>query len=500
MKKILTMLVLATISYIGNAQTVTGVSAGDSWIPKAGYGGGNRSYAVSFVINNKAYVGTGLDAAGSVKDFWEYDPATNVWTRKADFGGAARDAASAFAVNGKGYICMGKSGDYPFTYYKDLWEYDPATDTWTKKADFPGIDRAYGTAFSVNGKGYYVCGYRYDFGPYSDVWEYDPAADKWTRKADYGGGPTSNPYGLAIGDKGYVGVGWNGGWKRDFYEYDPATDKWTRKADYGGAAREYVAGFSINGKGYIGVGYAGAVYKDVWEYNPGNNTWVRKADFGGGTRSGSVGFAVNNKGYIGTGNLSSTLYADVWQYVNDSTLCAAPVALKVTNITDTAAVLKWSSGGSDVTGYKIRYRAAGTTTVVKRTVKGGVNHLLICGLEPATTYEWDIRSNCSADTSAWVCGPPFTTIGSSSIAKVGITPNPNNGSFTVNAQLGNSNKPTMMRLYNNTGRMVWQIDAGSISGNVSRAVALPSTILPGVYSFTIERKNAVYKTQLIINR
>ena len=23
-------------------------------------------------------------------DFWEYDPATNAWTQKADFGGTAR--------------------------------------------------------------------------------------------------------------------------------------------------------------------------------------------------------------------------------------------------------------------------------------------------------------------------------------------------------------------------------------------------------------------------
>ena len=24
-----------------------------------------------------------------IKDFWEYDPATDVWTQKADFGGPA---------------------------------------------------------------------------------------------------------------------------------------------------------------------------------------------------------------------------------------------------------------------------------------------------------------------------------------------------------------------------------------------------------------------------
>ena len=41
------------------------------------------------------------------KDFWEYDPAANTWTQKADFGGTARDGAVGFSIGSKGYIGTG---------------------------------------------------------------------------------------------------------------------------------------------------------------------------------------------------------------------------------------------------------------------------------------------------------------------------------------------------------------------------------------------------------
>ena len=42
-----------------------------------------------------------------LKDFWEYDPATNAWTQKADFGGTARYGAVGFSIGSKGYIGTG---------------------------------------------------------------------------------------------------------------------------------------------------------------------------------------------------------------------------------------------------------------------------------------------------------------------------------------------------------------------------------------------------------
>ncbi len=89
-----------------------------------------------------------------------------------------------------------------------------------------------------------------------DFWEYDPAANTWTQKADFGGTARYSAVGFSIGSKGYIGTG-DDGWSsiaKDFWEYDPAANTWTQKADFGGTARDCAVGFSIGSKGYIGTG------------------------------------------------------------------------------------------------------------------------------------------------------------------------------------------------------------------------------------------------------
>ncbi|MCX5849702.1 MAG: kelch repeat-containing protein [Deltaproteobacteria bacterium] len=170
-----------------------------------------------------------------------------------------------------------------------------------------------------------------------DFWEYDPATDTWTQKADIGEG--GYDFGFSIGDKGYIGTGWNrdadgygGGLTKDFWEYNPATDTWTQKADFGGGVRGGVAGFAIGNKGYIGTGGSDSALKDFWEYDPAADTWTQKTDFGGIERAYAVGFSIGNKGYIGTGWLydpnvgSFTFTKDFWEYDPGSSITLNPVA------------------------------------------------------------------------------------------------------------------------------------------------------------------------------
>ena len=58
-----------------------------------------------FSIGSKGYIGTGY--GGLRNDFWEYDPATNAWTQKADFAGVARAYGSRIFHRSKGYIGTG---------------------------------------------------------------------------------------------------------------------------------------------------------------------------------------------------------------------------------------------------------------------------------------------------------------------------------------------------------------------------------------------------------
>src|SRR5207245_4964031 len=97
----------------------------DAWTQKADFGGLPRQHAAGFSIGTKGYIGTGdthIDDTGDTKDFWEYDPVTDTWTRKANFG-TARGSAVGFSIGSKGYIGTGSENN--ITLYNDFWEYDP---------------------------------------------------------------------------------------------------------------------------------------------------------------------------------------------------------------------------------------------------------------------------------------------------------------------------------------------------------------------------------------
>lgn len=229
MKTILQLVVACLLSQVISAQTInnnTVPGVPNTWTQKADFAGGNREYMARFTIGSKAFVGCGNDGVNQFKDFWEYDPATDKWTRKADFPGAARSAAVGFSIGNKGYLGSG-SGNYYGPYFNDFYEYNPATDSWTRIADFPGVARFGGAAFSIGLKGYFGSGVTTASGDifYSDFWEYYPATNKWTRKADCAGGGRNGSGSFSIGNKGYIGCGFNwsyGGNTKDFWEYDPA--------------------------------------------------------------------------------------------------------------------------------------------------------------------------------------------------------------------------------------------------------------------------------------
>ncbi len=327
-----------------------------TWQPKKTLEGASTRYlAVGFSIGAKGYMGTGYGNSNFLKDFWEYDPATDTWSQKADFGGGPRVAAVGFSIGNKGYVGTGATNTGSDEDTKDFWEYDPETNVWTRKADFSGAARQVAVGFNIGNKGYIGTGRTTGFNTlFQDFWEYDPANDTWLRKADFGGGARYATSGFSIGTMGYIGTGtdFTGGgftFRSDFWEYNQATNTWTRKADFGGGTRELAVGFSINNKGYIGTGlYAG----DFWEYNPSIDTWARKADFGGGGRNMAAGFAVGGRGYICTG--AGSVINDLWTYIPPpeppSTLWAKAAGGAATSIPGKVAISADQDGNTYVTG------------------------------------------------------------------------------------------------------------------------------------------------------
>jgi N-acetylneuraminic acid mutarotase len=129
-----------------------------------------------------------------------------LWNEKKPFPGEFLGRYLAFAIGKKGYVLVESTGRSART--KDLYEYDPRTDSWTKKADFPGKDRVNGIAFSVDGKGYYGAGEAKDvIEGLRDLWQYNPEEDKWEKFADFPGSGNVKLLANTIADKVYIGLG-----------------------------------------------------------------------------------------------------------------------------------------------------------------------------------------------------------------------------------------------------------------------------------------------------
>lgn len=307
-------------SHNGDTATTLG-----NWIKRSDFDGYARTDAAAFVINGKAYMGTGDDGQqNKLKDFWEYDPTVNAWQQKAEFGGVARSGAVGFAAGNNGYITTGYDG---INYLKDTWKYDPSANTWTQVADFAGTARYKAVGFGIGDKGYVTTGW--DGRSLKDFWSYDAASDQWTSKISMGGSKRRNASVFVIKNVAYLFGGIdNGELVNDFWAYDPATDKWTQKRDiantndqetyddnYTTIARDQAAAFTIGDTAYVATGENPSLISNVWQYDPANDVWLERTKFQGVPRIGAVGFSVDGKGFVvGGGTGGTTVYDDLWEF------------------------------------------------------------------------------------------------------------------------------------------------------------------------------------------
>ena len=293
-----------------------------NWVKKADYSGDARTEAVSFVIGDTAYVGTGYGGLGNgstngqkLNDFWKYDVTKDAWTEMASLvdpndptNDISRQAATAFTVGTKGYVTTGIGSDY--LTRKDTWEFDPATNSWSKKADFTGLPRYYAVSFSVGGAGYVGAGGAGDGGSnYSDFYKYDASSNTWT---------AANPLkdkrrqaiAFVIKDSAYVVTGTSNSLATyRMYVYDYKTDQWFERwqiknatdgsfdDDYNSIDRTGGVSFVIDNKAYVAVGSR----SNTWEYDPISGYWTEKTAFDAAQRSGAVGFTVKNRGFVALG-------------------------------------------------------------------------------------------------------------------------------------------------------------------------------------------------------
>lgn len=249
-------------------------SENNFWESVTDFPGVARSGAVAFAVDGKGYVGTGIDEDGNLlQDFYVFDPTAaegSEWSQIADFTNG-RSRAIGFSVNGLGYVGTGNDG----SNQKDFWEYDPATDVWTEINGYGGDKRRDATVFVIDDVAYIGSGY--NNGYLEDFYSFDGSS--WIELTDIDDDAdddddvsvlVSNSVGFAINGKGYYATGETGAVSSSVWEYTPSSDTWEQLGDFEGISREGASAFSFVDSGFVFGGYANTsnYFDDMYELFP----------------------------------------------------------------------------------------------------------------------------------------------------------------------------------------------------------------------------------------
>lgn len=228
---------------------------------------------------------------------FEWNPVTNVCIKKVDLNGVNGHFPDAglTAFNGRFYGVTFGGGTGP-TSNGTIFEWYPATNVYTKKFDFNGLNgqepicnltlynnKFYGMTFEG---GINILG--------GVIFEWDPITNIYKKLVDFGGPPVDSkgdqPMGsLTVYNGKLYGTTYGGGLNssRVIFELDPATNTFIKKFDFGGPGIDlYVPGFypfgsltMSNGKFYgmtSGGGDSVNRYGVIFEWDPATNVYIKK--------------------------------------------------------------------------------------------------------------------------------------------------------------------------------------------------------------------------------
>lgn len=299
---------------------------GDAQNPTENNNGNGRHSAVSFVIDDYAYVGLGYVTpfsgypTGSTvlierdrkffNDFYRFNMKTKEWETVdiTPFPGDPRREAVAFSDGTFGYVGTGYGDNSRI--YRDFYKFDPkGTETHNGKTtigkwetmDALGDARYGGVSFVINNAAYVCLGSSVvsnsGGSPVLDVVKFDFATQKWEQMG-------------ALADKPGI--------KQD--------------KDYGRIPRTYAISF-ISNRGKDGESYAyiaggsGSNYqRTVWKYNHKKDQWHQMEDLSRQASApvvGGVGFSYDGYGYYTTGSTTmdassgSAFYIATWRFIPD---------------------------------------------------------------------------------------------------------------------------------------------------------------------------------------
>lgn len=181
-------------------------------------------------FKNQLSVSNTISSVSSTSFEFEYETA---WKERENFDFSVLVVDDSFIIGNKGYVVLRD---------RRLFEYSFDNDTWVQKSSFPGFGgtnnrRWLGTAFAINGYGYYGLGVVKCISPsnpnlvcsdpQNDLWRYSPTSDSWVQLNN---APLEGHYNYtAIANNDVYLMSLRGDNDGTFL-YDHINDAWTEKA------------------------------------------------------------------------------------------------------------------------------------------------------------------------------------------------------------------------------------------------------------------------------
>ncbi len=192
--------------------------------------------------------------------------------------------------------------------------------------------------------------------------------------------------------------------------------------------------------------------------------------------------------------------------------CKNPFDPFTSGITDTSAQANWSTA-INASSYRVRIRQVGNVSWNFFVVKGGNStSYTFTGLNPSTSYEWQVRTICSSidDYSGFIEPIPFTTAANrlespatsnSNTGIIALYPNPSKGQLQLEMNTGsNYSESVTVEIFNTLGQNVYAGNLVANSGYVNGKISLGENIQNGMYFLRILQGNNSFETHFIINK
>jgi len=214
------------------------------------------------------------------------------------------------------YIYVGGGGELCSGPLSDFYQYDPATNTWTQKANLPVP--LFGAVGASDGTyGYVACGTTTGGAYTNTLYRYNPSTNSWTTLSTVPGNVgRRSPFMAYYQGKLYIGGGYTPNCHQDFYAYDIQTNNWTTLTNHPNTSWEGWA-VAYNGKIYVTGEHQGcsSCTNQFYYYDTTSNAWSSMPVFPGGSRNDLKLVELNGILYGGWGkDCPTTYYRDWWAF------------------------------------------------------------------------------------------------------------------------------------------------------------------------------------------